>query len=521
MKTVNLEDRLLFNEAAHTLDSMKYKLDNIKLTIYEKFGSSSVSENGYDLIQKTISEFGAIYGALGKKLKSTRNEKTNEFIRTYMTYVASEGLIQLLSSKHNEHLLVSRIDMDYFFDFNINFNKTDRTILVDIINNFHQELQSSQSLSNLKNELNAYFETINNYCLDNLNSPLMSDEFNDFANLKITGKNFVVEGIKKKREQKLSKTKSNKKKLLTKDLGELVLDPVKKDDIVANEMGIDLIETEIPNLMHYDTKNQINAFKDFNQYIIFVGKPGTGKTMLARYAMTYAQNIAQKNNIPLSLVKLDFEDRYQMGPVDNIKNQFSEITKGNRLYIVFIDEIDKKIPSSNGTETEGYRSDIVGEFLRFRGGGDYINKRNYLFIGTSNTPSNIHPAILDVCHIEEVEGPRTKKEKVKVLYNSLSEGLNLGYVQIGDWKTIGDYLDEANLNARNIVSIASNAKTKYKKIASQIDYSLSPSDKQKMIKKIISKQGNGFVTRDEDVINAIINQSQKSNKIKNYVGQNA
>ena len=82
----------------------------------------------------------------------------------------------------------------------------------------------------------------------------------------------------------------------------MILDPVRRDDIVANEMGINIIETEVPCLLHYDSVEKRNPFLGFNQYILFVGDKGTGKTMMARYGMTLAKEVGEKNNISLSLV---------------------------------------------------------------------------------------------------------------------------------------------------------------------------------------------------------------------------
>ncbi len=519
MKTLTLEDYLLDAQASLTKDEMKPVISNIKIVFSEKFGRVSQTFAASDLSTKIIGAFGGIYGALKQNLKDKRNSQNNEVVRAYMSYVASEGIIQLLQNGDDERITLTS-DRKKFIDFNVDFDKTDQKTIYDIVTHFSNNLLDIPTLSNIKNEISSYFSLISGYCLDKIDSPLMLEHTKEFSNLRIIGKNFVVDGIKKKEVKTISRGRVKDDNDYAKGLTEFVLDPVKRDDIVANEKGIELIEDIIPCLMHYNPKEQNNFFKGFPQYILFAGESGTGKTMLARYAMTYAKEIAEKHNLPLSLVKLEFEGKMQYGPVGDLRKQFSEIEQGNRTYIVFLDEIDKKIPSSDGSAREGYRDDIVGEFLRFRGGGDYINKGNYILIGTSNTTKNIHPAILSVCEIEEVEGPRTKKEKTQVLYNNLSKGVDLGYVQIKDWQKVGGYLDKYDLTGRDLFNISVRSEHKYRKIANKLGFSLERTSEQKgvLTKEIIKGVNNDFVTRDDDIINEIIHQSQKSGKVRNYVG---
>ena len=229
--------------------------------------------------------------------------------------------------------------------------------------------------------------------------------------------------------------------------------------------------------------------------------------MMARYGITLAKDMAEKVDISLAVVKLDFEDRWQYGPLENLRKQLKEISQGNRPYLVFIDEMDTKIPTRSNGEN-GYRKDIIGEFLRFRG-GDYINNGNYLIIGTTNEPNKIDQAITSVFQIEELQGPKTKEEKTKVLYNNLKEGINQGYVQISDWKNIGEALEEYNLTGVNIVNIARNSKQKFRAIASKISFSGTATQKEIMIAKVLKNNGADYMTREKDVMQSILNEVRK------------
>lgn len=516
MKELTLEDYLLDSQSSLTKESYKYLIKNIKIKFYYNFGKTPEISNSSDLTSKIIGVFGGIYGALAHKLKDSRNKDNDNFIRTYITYVSSQGILDLIQNGNDE---VKSLNFKKYYDvnFSINFNDSDQKTKSDVINHFYRELITLPSLNDIQQEISGYYSKVSDYCLEILDSPLASKFKEEFSELKVIGKNFVIEGL----QNRIKFTSENqfmpKKNDYAKGLTEFVLDPVKKDDIVANKQAIKLISDVIPCLMHYKCNEQKNAFDGFDSYILFVGEPGTGKTMLARYAMTYAKSIADQHNLPLSLVNLNFEDRFQYGPIENIRKQFSKINQGNRIYIVFLDEIDKKIPSAQGFSNEGYRNDVIGEFLKFRGGGDYINKGNYILIATSNTPDQIHPAILDVFNVVEVQGPKTIKEKTDVLYKNLYEGINSGYVKINDWNKIGELLGKYDLRARSIVNIAENSKRKKRAIAPEINYNLSLFEEYKLIQEIVSEVGNGYVSRDEDIIDSIIKESKKQSKVKNYV----
>jgi len=336
-----------------------------------------------------------------------------------------------------------------------------------------------------------------------------------YKEVNVIGKNFQVLGISEREIQQGIDEKINQtltKNIHQKQLEELILNPIQKQQIIGNESGLLTIETEIPCLMHYDISNMQNPFEGFNQYILFSGEKGTGKTMTARYAMTLAKNISKKYGKEICLAKMNFEDRYQCGPLENIRGQFAQINKGDKIYLIFIDEIDTKIPSRNNGVGDNYKKDIIGEFLKFRGGGDYINKGNYMFLATTNQPNNIDPAILNVFKVETLQGPITKQQKTQVLYNNLSEGMEIGYVQIQNWKEISEYLNNYHLNGRDLVNIAKDAKQKYRRIASLVPFGNSVEETKYNIKKMLSK--TDCVTTEKDIINSIQNYALREEMIK-------
>ncbi|MBL7051020.1 AAA family ATPase [Candidatus Woesearchaeota archaeon] len=516
MKSINLEDRVLDSAALSTKEELKPLLDNLKINLTSRFGSEANSFKASDLTKKVVGMYGGVYKSLKDELSKQRikgKSYEDEFFRSYLTYVASEATIQLLENG-GERTLVKSYGARRPINFNLTLNKTDQTTLTDASKGICNAVLNSNSLNNVKLEIKSYLRTLGDYVLEKIDQPIHSNLKKKYKNATIGGKNFKVDGIKKPKnvDQKLGQPESDYKK----GLEEVILDPVRRDDIVANEGGISIIETEVPCLLHYDPIEKRNPFFGFNQYLLFVGDKGTGKTMMARYGMTLAKEIGEKHNMSLSLVKLEFEDRWQYGPLENIRKQFSEISEGARPYVVFIDEIDTKIPSRGNGLKDGYRKDIIGEFLKFRGGGDYINKGNYIIMATTNEPNNIDPAILNVFKVENLMGPETPQDKLQVLYNNLRSGISQGYVQVKkeEWATIGEILGQYELTGRDLVNIANGAREKYRGVASSIPFEGRATAKEKMTRQILSRDGMEYVTTKQDIIGSITSQIEKEKLIE-------
>jgi len=530
MKEITLDDYLLEAMASITKNDAKALIENLEINLTNKFKRSSAGVQASDVCKKIIGIYGGIYGAMKSKMKDARSDVKNEdeFLRAYWAYVAAEGCLDILG-KVNTTTLVRTAGLKRMpVDFNLTLNSTDQNTLVDVLKHFYKFVINSASPESVTQDIRLYFEFLSNYARERMEEPLLSRFRDQYKDIVVIGKNFKVDGIKerKKPARQSNADYGSVQDSFKKGLEEITLDPVRREEIVGNQGAIELVETEVPCLMHYDPKEKRNPFRGFQQYLMFVGKSGAGKTMLARYAMTAAKEIADKCQKPVSLVKLNFEDKFQCGPLDNIRNQLTEICEGNRVYIVFIDEIDTKIPSRTGNLTQGYKNDVIGEFLRFRGGGDYINKGNYIVIATSNEPSEVDPAILRVFNVQELPGAVTPSEKVKILYNNLLPGIRIGYVQVADdeWETIGKMLAEYGLMGGDIVNIASEAEQKYRKIASRLgddSYTMGATLVESKVGGIIA-QGNfsDFITTGADIIQSIMRQAEKAETVKkSYLGK--
>ena len=526
MQNITLENHLLNAMGEMTKDRYKPVLSNLEISINEKLGFSEESFHISNMAKRTLALYGGIYNSLRSKLNSVRKHQKNNsnsknatnFFRIYMNYIASNGTNQLMGANQNQtnKICSSNPYNNYkYWNIDINLNKTDEIALNSVMIPLYNALEKSSSLTNAKSNISDYLNCVEDYCVEKMSSQIFSELHEQYKKINILSQNFQVLGISEREIQQGIDEKINQtlaKNPHQKKLEELILNPIQKQQIIGNESGLLTIETEIPCLMHYDSINMQNPFEGFNQYLLFAGEKGTGKTMTARYAMTLAKNISEKHGKELCLVKMNFEDRYQCGPLENIRAQFSQLNKGNQIYIVFIDEIDTKIPSRNNGMGDNYKKDVIGEFLKFRGGGDYINKGNYMFIATTNQPNNIDPAILNVFKVENLQGPITKQQKTQVLYNNLAEGMEIGYVQIKKWGEISEYLDNYHLNGRDLTNIAKDAKQKYRRIASLVPFGNSVQETQYNIKKMLSK--TDCITTEKDIIDSIQNYALREKMIK-------
>ncbi|MBW2981525.1 AAA family ATPase [Candidatus Woesearchaeota archaeon] len=528
MKQITLEDYLLDAMAKVTKSDMKALMSNLEINLTNKFERTAEAVHASEFAKKVIGIYGGIYNAMKTKMRDEREDKKNqdEFFRAYWTYIAAEGCLDILG-KTNSSLMVKSMGRRIPAEFNLGLSMTDNSTLGDALKHYYKFILNSLSAENVNRDTKAYFQFLSNVAAEKMEGPLLSRYKEKYKDITIVGKNFKVEGIKESKKKLATKSqgKAETPENFNKGLEEITLKPVKREEIVGNQEAIDLVETEVPCLMYYDPQERRNPFEGFQQYMLFAGRSGTGKTMLARYAMTIASEIAEKSKKPVSLVKLNFEDKFQCGPLENIRNQLQQINDGNRIYIVFVDEFDTKIPSRTGDMSQGYKNDVIGEFLRFRGDGDYINKGNYIVIATTNDPSNIDPAIMRVFNFKELPGPLSASEKVKVLYNNLLPGIQKGYVTVDkeDWEPIGKMLVEYDLMGGNIVNIARQAREKYRKISSKLgdnSYNLRATEVEGLVGEVIS-QGDfsDYISTGTDIIQSIMKEAEKvKNERKKYLG---
>jgi len=165
------------------------------------------------------------------------------------------------------------------------------------------------------------------------------------------------------------------------------------DDIA----GLDDVKEEIYARVIYPLKFPEKA-KKYGMIpgggMLLFGPPGTGKTMIARA-------IAHEVNAPFYTVKPSEIMSKWVGEAEkNISKLFGEARK-NKLSVVFIDEIESLVPKRSGSNSSVMQR-VVPQILAELEGFDTPKKNPILFIGATNEPWLLDPAVLRPGRFDEL-----------------------------------------------------------------------------------------------------------------------
>lgn len=484
MRNINLEDRLIKVMARVSLDKVRPLLSVLETDLTRRFNYSSESKQAVKFTEKLIGFYGGIYLALKQTIKGNINNLS--FESKYLNFVASEATSQRfggnISSNYSTHTRVKGLN--------------------EVVKEMYNLASSSSSLSKIPININEFLRSNSSALRLDMHQPFFNQEKQEVLDWVVNGKGFNVVLKEQKQQKELSQENLEDH---VKGLKEHNLIPVKKTDIFGNKESISLINDEIPCLLAYDSIEKRNPFFGFSSYLMFVGKPGTGKSMLARYAMTLGKTLAKKYQKPLSLVQLDIKDSWKNGSFLNLGRQFQEINQGNKIYMIFIDEIDKALTESND-------SGAVEQFLRFRGGAEYCNKGNYIVISTTNSPEIIHKGIMRVFDVLEVNGPETPEEKI----NLLKHNLQGKFTKINSWTNIYSAFQKYELNGDEIFQIAERAQIKARRIARSVSLNGSATEIEKRVNELIQTGNPKYLTSERDVLEAISFQLKKEQSVRCY-----
>lgn len=163
----------------------------------------------------------------------------------------------------------------------------------------------------------------------------------------------------------------------------------KKSDVMYEDIiGSDTIKTELKEYMKYVKNRDIYNKVGFKppKGLLFVGPPGTGKTMLAK---------AFASECDVSFIPVcgsNFIEIYMGSGQKNVKDLF-KLARKNTPCVIFIDEIDSigKRGSENRYSHSEMNSTLNALLTEMDG---FESNENILIIGATNIPENLDEAIL-------------------------------------------------------------------------------------------------------------------------------
>lgn len=469
MSEITLEDVLLKSKLASAKDEYKTVLQLQENALIQKWGTTSNSAIGaLDAISKASVYFAAVYDGVKSKAmeeKIFNSLVPDDFKKAYFMYCGSEAVIQALNPNTAGSRQRTHESEGIAPEIKLNFGARDYNVINSILESLGKYISNAPACEDLNNFVVQYFKFMEVIALEKLLGPGTYSYQDTVKSLRVTGKGFDINGLKKFKPKE-SETKMDKQEsedeLFQRDPKIITLDKrLKKTDILGNDTAVNEMEIAIAQLMAYDSVKKMNPYLmdgGFKQLIMLVGDRGTGKTMIMKYGVSEAERIAKANGLEFMAVELDFDDSWQDGPSKILKYQLKSITNSNKPYLIFLDEIDGKFPSRIDPKTARHEQKTLTEFLNFTQGLSYQNKGNYIIVAATNVPEQIDKAILSrfTKGIYNCEGPRTAKDKAKVLYNNLSEGINAGYVKIRDeeWVNIGELAVKLELSGRGLLQVA-------------------------------------------------------------------
>ena len=461
---INLDIIVLNQMSNYGKSEYKNLLSVMREDIVDKFGYlDSKSFDKADQVNNVALKYSAINLASSSELTSKLslyNGSGKELANLLSAYIAAQAVIQINHKQEPTDSLENKLIPRSSPTFDrLNFSSGDKTILGQILKSYHGYMKVGSSSADIISESNYFFFQLSDLIRNNLSRNKYSKQKSFLEELIVQGPGFQVNGIRaSKKKSKKTAQFSNGEEQFKKDFKEIKLIGSKKvysRNIIGNQEAVYEVGEAVKDLLAYRIKEKENPFVQgrknygFEQGLLLMGGPGTGKTMTAFYGMTLADKIAKSYAKDLKIVKFDIESSFQDGGIQMMRNQLESICRGDEIYLVFIDEIDTVISSRSGEDKSNFnQKQKLGELMRFIE-GDYPNLGNYLIIATTNDTGNVDTALKNG-RLKRIycPGPITAKEKVGVLVANFSDDIENGLVKVNNWVEIGNLAYQYQLDGR-------------------------------------------------------------------------
>ncbi|MBU0665954.1 MAG: ATP-binding protein [Nanoarchaeota archaeon] len=269
----------------------------------------------------------------------------------------------------------------------------------------------------------------------------------------------------------------------------IYLGDTKTEFLVGNTELEKTLRLTVENLMFYNPENKKNLMLEyggFPQTMMIWGRPGTGKTTAINNMIVYAKNISAKIEKPLEIINIsnNFKSEYFSKSANELRKIFSEISKGEKIYITICEDIDTVFFSRNELKSHPEEKKILGEVMNILEGITTVNKGNNVFIATTNNPLSEDSALANRLNetIIKSTGPKTADDYILIFQNKLKAGINQGFVKIKDWINIGVIAKEYDFNGRDIKNICKRTMQEAKNFEKQSSfYKMDESEFKKIV----------------------------------------
>ena len=228
-------------------------------------------------------------------------------------------------------------------------------------------------------------------------------------------------------------------------------------------IGIDEYKAEIQEIVDYFKNKKLYSElgANFPRGILLYGKPGTGKTMLAK---------ALSNEVNVKFFYKsgsEFEGKYVGSGSNRIKEMF-KIARNNSPVIIFIDEIDS-IGGRRDNERFTKQSDALNQLLTEMDG---FNKNDQVIvIGATNRLDSLDPALLRPGRFDkilEIPIPNIESRKKMIKHYLTKIKINKNKIKFENLLNRTDGFTGADI--KNLINIAAlNAIQKNRTLVNQVD----------------------------------------------------
>ncbi|MCF7798428.1 ATP-binding protein [Candidatus Woesearchaeota archaeon] len=452
-----LERDLLVNDMNIAKITYRDQLHILKEAARSKFSFDIEKGNeAKTLVDDAGLLFAGTYTSLESKVAKRKpfTSAPDEFKRSYLTFVAAEGVLQYIAK--DEDIEISKS----FKRPEVSFNQGNYNLISDVMEGMTRAFEES-SLGNSAIIAANYLASVRDEALKKvLRKQALKKDLQNYA---VISDFFAVEGIGNSTTT-INPT-TDEKPLAIKEKSKIVYDPISLtkninlsepvlfEQIIGNKDAIEHVFKNVRKLLTYDSKlgfNPEQKIRGLNQLIMLTGMPGSGKSMIGQAAVHYALGIAKKYNKEVEIVKFDFDTAWKSGETQILEHQLNYITQPDKIRIVFLDEADKYFPSRNETIDQNIIK-TINTFLQIDNPAIYPNAGNYLILTTTNRGKNIDPAIMDryarIGGVHFCNGPETAKERIKLIKQYLKKHEVEQYINITDWNEIGRRSDKVSARA--------------------------------------------------------------------------